>query len=125
MLWLIQPLERAKMESTSLWIIVHQRCSGLEVLTGGCHVLSVFSSRKEAETYLLLEGACGGWQVRETTCGELVSVLYGPCRNVEHVALDPLPDMVERVSLSCKAFVGTLLASAPIPPAIETMWIAS
>ena len=81
MLWLIQSLERAKMESTSLWIIVHQRCSGLEVLTGGCHVLSVFSSRKEAETYLLLEGACGGWQVRETTCGELVSVLSYTARH--------------------------------------------
>jgi hypothetical protein len=121
---LIQPLERAKMASTSLWIIVHQRCSGLEVLTGGCHVLPVFSSRREAETFLLLE-VPSGWRVRETTCGELVSVLYGPCRNVEHVALDPLPDMVERVSLSRKAFVGALVASAPIPPAIETMWIAS
>jgi hypothetical protein len=121
---LIQPLERAKMASTSLWIIVHQRCRGLEVLTGGCHVLPVFSSRREAETFLLLE-APSGWRVRETTCGELVSVLYGPCRNVEHVALDPLPDMVERVSLSRKAFVGALVASAPIPPAIETMWIAS
>ena len=87
--------------------------------------MPVFSSRKEAETFLLREGVGGGWQVREATCGELVSVLYGPCRNVEHVTLDPLPDMVERVSLSHKAFVEALLASEPIPHAIETMWIAS
>ena len=51
-----------------------------------------------------------GWQARETTAGELLSVLYGPCAGVERVALDPLPEMlVERtiglVSLSRERFV--------------------
>ena len=55
-----------------------------------------------------------GWQARETTAGELTSVLYGLCAGVERVALDPLPDMlVERtiglVSLSRERFVDFVL----------------
>ena len=65
-----------------------------------------------------------GWRVREITCGELVSVLYAPCRDVRRVALDPLPEMavestVGFVSLSREAFVDVLLPSDPIPPAVE------
>ena len=99
------------MGSRPLWLIVKQRCSGLEVLTIGGHVLPVFSFREEAETFLHFRGAGDGWHARETTCGELVSVLYGPCRDVEHISLDPLPEVVELVNLSRKAFVKTLLAS--------------
>src|SRR5215203_6386740 len=34
----------------------------------------------------------GIWRVRESTCGELTSVLYTPCRDIGHVVLDPLPE---------------------------------
>jgi hypothetical protein len=72
----------------------------------------VFSFREKAEAYLLrLEGADDCWRARETACGELVSVLYGPCRDTEGVWLDPLPEMVELVSMSRKAFIEALLAS--------------
>ena len=54
--------------------------------------MPVFSYQEEAETFLWLSGAPGmSWCVRETTAGELTSVLYGPCARVERVALDPLP----------------------------------
>ncbi len=100
------------MGSRPLWLIIRQHFSGLEVFTTDGHVWPVFSFREEAEAFLHLKGAAGdGWRARETTCGELVSVLYGPCRDIEHVSLDPLPQMVELVSMSRKAFVKALLAS--------------
>lgn len=113
------------MGTRSLWVIAEQRCNGLEVFTIGTDVLPVFSFREEAEMFLGLGHAADGWQVRETTCGELVSVLHGPCREVRHVALDPLPGMVELVSLSRKAFVSALLTSELTPPAVEAVGVAS
>ena len=80
------------MGTRPLWLIAKQRCNGLEVFTIGSNVLPVFSFREEAEMFLGLGYAADGWQLRETTCGELVSVLYGPCRKVDYVALDPVPD---------------------------------
>ena len=63
----------------------------------------------------LWEAGFDGWQARESTAGELISVLYGPCASMERVALDPLPKMlVERtlglVSLSRKRFVDLVLS---------------
>ncbi len=72
-----------------LWLIAEQRPIGLEVFTIGSDVLPVFSFREEAQMFLGLGHAADSWQVKETTGGELVSVLYGPYREVEHVALDP------------------------------------
>jgi hypothetical protein len=56
-----------------------------------------------------------GWRARESCAGELVSVLLGPCADVEGVALDPLPQMLEDgtlglVEVGRKRFVGQLLA---------------
>ena len=113
------------MGSRPFWLIVEQRHRRLEVLTIGSNVLPVFSFREEAEMFLGLGHATDGWQVRKTTCGELVSVLYGQCREVERVSLDPIPGMVQLVSLSRKAFVRVLLASNLTPPAIETSGVAS
>ena len=101
----------------SLWMIAEQRCNGLEAFTIGTDVLPVFSFEEEAQMFLGLKHAADGWQVKETTYGELVSVLYGPCREVTHVSLDPVPGLVELVSLSRKAFVRTLLEGEPKAPA--------
>ncbi len=81
-------------------------------------MLPVFSFREEAEAFLYFEGAGDGWQARETTCGELVSILYGPCGDTERVSLDPLPKIAELMSFSRKAFVEALLASE-VPSAVE------
>lgn len=99
------------MGSRPLWLIAKQGCSGLEVFTIGRDVLPVFSFREEIEAFLHLRDAADGWQARETTCGELVSILYGLCRDVEHISLDPLTERVELVGLSRKDFVEALLGS--------------
>ncbi len=59
------------------------------------------------------------WLARETTCGELISILYGPCREVEDITLNPFMETVELVGLlSRKAFVEALLGSE-IPSIVE------
>lgn len=72
--------------------------SGLSPLcvdgAGGRRVLPVFSFEEEAEMFLRLGGRDGGgWRARETSAGELVSVLCSPCADAGGVALDPLPGM--------------------------------
>jgi hypothetical protein len=52
----------------------------------------------------------------ESRCGEIASVLCGPCANVERVVLDPLPAMVADgtaalVSVDRAAFLESLLAT--------------
>ena len=60
----------------------------------GAKTLPVFSHPEEARMFLCLGGMGGGWRVRESGAGELVSVLHALCAGVEKVALDPLPEMV-------------------------------
>jgi hypothetical protein len=70
-----------------------------EVLTidaGGETVLPVFSFQEEGESFLRLEGTEADWWTRETTTGELVSLLLGLYARVDKVALDPLPGLGER-----------------------------
>ncbi len=105
---------------SAYWLITKNEHGPLEVLTtnlsGGEEALPVFSHEEEAEMFLRLwEVAFDGWQVRESTLGELVSVLYGPCAGEERVALDPLPKMVAQrtvglVSLSRERFLDLLLS---------------
>jgi hypothetical protein len=99
------------------WLLAKRRCGRLEVLTtslaDGRRVLPVFSFEEEAALFLCL-GVLGGWQVRRTGAGELVSLLYGPCRQVELVALDPMSevetDVMNRlISVERGRFVDILL----------------
>jgi hypothetical protein len=71
----------------------------MEVLTldaGGETVLPVFSFQDEGEIFLRLGAAEADWYLRETTTGELVSLLLGLCAGIDKVALDPLPGIGER-----------------------------
>jgi hypothetical protein len=83
-----------------LWIITCYRNNRMEVLTvdpdGDGGSLPVFSFKEEAKTFLGLsendqEEGSSRWRIRETTAGELVSVLLAPCAEVRQVALDPMP----------------------------------
>jgi hypothetical protein len=80
--------------SSPFWLIAKYRTGGMEVLrialASGREALPVFSFEDEARMFLEL-GAPGGWRVRETTAGELTSVLCGAYANVDRVVLDPVP----------------------------------
>jgi hypothetical protein len=62
-------------------------------LDGTGQALPIFSFEEEAEMFLCLQTTEDGREVRETTPGQLVSILYGPCADVGRVILDPLPEI--------------------------------
>jgi hypothetical protein len=64
-------------------------------LCGDRKALVVFSFKEEAEMFLGLRPAASkeGWRVRQTSVGELVSILYGPCSDTKKVVLDPVLDV--------------------------------
>ena len=117
---MLQPLKgssRALGRRNSYWLIAKRRRGSVDVwtmgLADGRSVLPVFSFEEEADLFLRL-GVQGSWQVRRAEAGELVSLLYGPCRGVELVALGPVSDVeadvVNRcVSMGRKRFVDVLL----------------
>jgi hypothetical protein len=89
------------------WVIAKDANEGfgqLEVLTvdleGTGEALAVFSFEEEAEMFLWLQRTEDGQEVRETTPGQLVSILYGPCADVGRVMLDPLPEIGARMQIS-------------------------
>jgi hypothetical protein len=92
---------------------------GADVLLADCdgeQALPVFSGEGEAEMFVWLGGVVGDdWRVRETSGGELVSILYGPCAGVGRIALDPLPEMtaetIRLISLSRERFVNWIVDS--------------
>ena len=115
------------------WLLAKDERCRKEVLTvngDGERTLPAFSGRGEAEMFLLLgkETFEQRWHVRETSAGELVSLLSGPYACVRSVALDPSPEMAEAgtiglVSLSRKNFVGRVLAlvqNRPTPASGQT-----
>jgi hypothetical protein len=69
-------------------------------LDGAGEALPIFSFEEEAEMFLWLQTTEDGREVREITPGQLVSILYGPCTDVERVMLDPLPEIGARVQIS-------------------------
>ena len=69
-------------------------------LDGTGEALPVFSFEEEAEMFLWLQTTEDGREVRETTPGQLVSILYGPCADVGRVMLDPLPEIGARMQIS-------------------------
>jgi hypothetical protein len=87
------------------WLIVKHDISRVDVLTidlgGDGETLAVFSFQEEAQMFLNLRPAASreGWSVRQTSVGELVSVLYGPCSGAKKVALDPIPEIVDTEEL--------------------------
>ncbi len=82
------------------WLITKYDHSKMSALTihraGDGEALAVFGFEEEARMFLHFRRADlgEGWRVRQTSVGELVSVLYGPCSNAKKVVLDPLPAVV-------------------------------
>src|SRR5215207_8020651 len=76
-----------------LWILTSYQHNQIEPLTldpdGDGGFLPVFSFEEEAQAFLHLlgeEGRGTGWRIRETTAGELISVLLVLCAQVKRVA---------------------------------------
>jgi hypothetical protein len=115
---------RIRRPASKWWLLAKDENSGAEVLIadcGGDSALPVFSGEDEAEMFVWLGGAFeDGWRIRETSAGELVSILYGPCAGVGRVALDPSPEMtaetIRVVSLSRERFVSWVVDSLGSSP---------
>jgi hypothetical protein len=116
---LLQQTSR-RCQSSTFWLVVRPEERQMEVFMVGCsgeQAMPVFSGEHEAEMFVWLEGAFeDGWRVRETSAGELVSILYGPCAGVGRVALDPSPEMVgisavSLVSVTRERFLSWILNS--------------
>ncbi len=105
---------------STFWLVVRHENRQMKVLLVSCsgeQALPIFSGEGEAEMFVWLGGAFeDGWRVRETSGGELVSILYGPYAGVGRVALDPLPGMVTEtirlVSVSRERFVNWIVDSS-------------
>jgi hypothetical protein len=101
------------------WLLATNESLGVRVLVADCggeQALPVFSGEGEAEMFVWLGDAFeDDWRVRETSAGELVSILYGPCAGVGRVALDPSPEMeaetIRLVSVSRERFVSWIIDS--------------
>ena len=102
------------------WLIVKHVTSGMDVFTthicGDGKALVVFSFEEEAQMFLDLRLAASKdkWKVRQTSVGELVSVLCGPCSDTKKVVLDPVPgisreDLTELLSMHRNDFLRFLL----------------
>ncbi len=116
-LQLLEGSARAPVRRNSYWLITKRRRGRVNVsavrLADGRSVLPVFSFKEEAALFLR-RGGRESWQVRRAEAGELLSLLCGPYREVELVALDPMSgaeaDAVNRlVSLKRERFIDVLL----------------
>ena len=107
-----------------LWLIANHENGRIDVFTlrpdDDREVLPVFSFKEEAETFLRLGETETAWRARETTAGELISLLYGPCARVNRVALDPVPVVDGEMGFDLagwgrRAFLRDFMSAAPAP----------
>lgn len=118
------------------WLAARDGSCSVEILTvdcGGDKALPVFSHEEEAELFLDLGGAGDGWRTRESSAGEIVSLLFGPLAAARSVALDPWPVMapetVDLVTLGRDRFVnlfanpGASMLSKGIAPEFGSGWL--
>jgi hypothetical protein len=120
----LAPLFASGAAGRPLWLITKHENDRTEVFTiypdSVRETLPIFSYEEEAEMFLWFGAPEASWRTRETTAGELVSLLCGPCADVGKVALDPLPlfgdaAMAGLVSLLREDFVRNLMKERPQP----------
>jgi hypothetical protein len=112
----------------SRYVIARRLGSGLELLRIRSSseeeiFLPVFSSREAAKGFLAFNRPSLEWYVRESSPGELVSMLLGPYRRTERVSPDPLPGALSeqgptRPLVDRKTFVDLLVAGGRRSPSI-------
>ncbi|HET7479911.1 MAG TPA: hypothetical protein VFJ72_10410 [Rubrobacteraceae bacterium] len=103
--------------SVAVWYLI-SRCehNRLDILTvfprDDEETVPVFGTRRMAEEFLRDGGFEQGWRVRESTAGELISLLLSCLVDLNSVSMDPSPDL---------AFTGT----APSKRATRREFIAA
>ncbi len=84
--------EQRRPPSLAYWLIMKNEHNRMEFLTiDEDQVLPVFSREEEAEMFLQRRDVGDRWRVGGIGAGGLISVLYGPCAEVQQVVLDPPP----------------------------------
>ena len=122
----ISPREAGRREGPSrLWYLIARREGNrLEVLTLAAQprreTLPVFASAGAARDFLRCGGAGGDWRVRESTTGELISLLMGHLPHVDRIVLDPVfgtsTGGAEPRSASKQEFVAALMGERLAAP---------
>ena len=107
--------------SSRLWYLIARRESNrLEPLTLATRhsgeILPVFGAAGAARDFLHRGCLGGGWRVRESTPGELVSILLGCLPRVDRVALDPAAGDARPRSARKKEFVAALMGESLAVP---------
>jgi hypothetical protein len=73
------------------WLIVAREGFRMRVRTvRDADAMPVFSREGDVASFLRAAGLEDGWRARETSLGELVSLLLGPYADVSRILLDPL-----------------------------------
>ncbi len=108
--------------SSRLWYLIARRESNRqEPLTLAARhsgeILPVFGAAGAVRDFLHRGCLGGGWRVRESTAGELVSLLSGCLPRVDRVALDPAAGDAQPCSASKKEFVAALVGNPLVIPA--------
>ena len=100
----------------SFWLIVTRSHGRMEVLTidaGGETVLPLFSFQEEVELFLQLQAKGADWWPRETTTGELVSLLLGLCAPVDKVATRSFAESWEEGDYRARQHKSKTLSALP------------
>ncbi len=87
----------------------------------GERALPVFSLEELGRRFLEHRGLGSEWYVRKSYNGEMISLLLGPCADVESVLPNPLPDPLAAQdallnSVDRKSFIGFLMTPGKPSP---------
>jgi hypothetical protein len=91
---------RARRTSTvhAFWIVLEGSPQALPLavfLSDGTEAMALFSGEEEAKMFCHFCEKGASANIRQTTAGEVISLLYCPwCAAAKHVALDPLPGIL-------------------------------
>lgn len=110
--------------TVAVWYLISCRQNNrLRVLTvfsaSGRETVPVFGTEEAAKSFLGCGGFGPGWRVRETTAGELISLLLSHLHDVDLVSTDPSgPTDMGLVGSSKKEFISILMGEPLLVPAV-------
>lgn len=104
-------------------MISRRQNNRLGVLTvfpaSGAETVPVFGTEAAAGSFLKRGGFGPGWHVRETSAGELISLLLSHLHDVDLVSTDPSgPTDTGLAGSSKKEFIGVLMGEPLLVPAV-------